>query len=225
MTKAYHSNGARADHRTPPGLIEAIRIQYGHSEFGGITRDVAAWHDSAVAKHYYTPEEDGLARTWSTNGLWWCNPPYGTKFKIQSWLEKANEEAARGFSGIMLVPARTGTKWWWEWVREHEVVFLPGRITFWIGARPLAFPAGFPSALVLMGPKFSSTPVTLYWDWRATFRNVKALPDAHPDLMHVSTQGLWHVRPWNPGLTKKLANGLISLEDAYQEQPHPSAAA
>ena len=53
---------------------------------------------------------------------------------------------------VALIPARTDTRWWWDWVVPYaaEVQFLKGRVRFCIGGIQQQS-APFPSALVRWG--------------------------------------------------------------------------
>lgn len=72
------------------------------------------------------------------------NPPYGAT--IGDWLAKAHASATAGATVVCLVPARTDTRWWHEWVmRSTEVRLVKGRLKFGDGAQS----APFPSAVVV----------------------------------------------------------------------------
>lgn len=76
----------------------------------------------------------------------WCNPPYGRE--ISKWVEKAYQESKEDYNDfvLMLLPARTDTKWWWEWVQDKATLFfVKGRIKF--GEHNIGAP--FPSVLAL----------------------------------------------------------------------------
>ena len=51
-----------------------------------------------------------------------------------------------GAEVVLLIPARTDTRWWHEDVIKHEVRFVKGRLKFGDGKNS----APFPSALVVM---------------------------------------------------------------------------
>jgi phage N-6-adenine-methyltransferase len=116
------------------------------AEFGPFDLDPCADATNAKAPKFYTREDDGLSRYW--RGKVWVNPPYGRG--IGKWVELA----ARAVNGlctadlvVMLLPARTDTKWWHDYVIPHasEIRFIKGRLKFG-GARNSA---PFPSALVV----------------------------------------------------------------------------
>ena len=74
----------------------------------------------------------------------WCNPPYGRK--IGDWVRKGSESADLGATVVMLLPARTDTKWLHEYIYGRaEIRFVRGRIKF--GGSQNAAP--FPSMVVI----------------------------------------------------------------------------
>lgn len=102
--------------------------------------DVCALPENAKCAHYYTPEEDGLAQEWE--GVCWCNPPYGRE--IGKWVEKAAKSSKA--TVVMLLPARTDTRWFHDWIYEKaEIRFIKGRLKF--GGQKNAAP--FPSMVVI----------------------------------------------------------------------------
>lgn len=109
--------------------------------------DVCATEENAKCKRYYTKEQDGLSQEWK--GICWCNPPYGRE--IIKWVRKASISAKNGATIVMLIPARTDTKWFHEYIYKKENVnikFIKGRLKF--GTAQNAAP--FPSMLVLFKP-------------------------------------------------------------------------
>ena len=76
----------------------------------------------------------------------YCNPPYGRQ--LAKWVRKAYEEAQKPNTVVvMLIPARTDTKWFHDYIYgQHEIRFLRGRIKF-VGAE---YNAPFPSMVVVM---------------------------------------------------------------------------
>lgn len=108
----------------------------------GFDLDVASNDENALCDKHYTQADDGLSQEWS--GVVWCNPPYGRE--IGKWMKKA-AESNRGGVTVCLVPARTDTRWWHEWIVGHatEVRFIRGRLKF--GGSKSCAP--FPSAIVI----------------------------------------------------------------------------
>lgn len=93
------------------------------------TIDVCALPENAKCDKFYTPEQNGLAQSW--NGVCWCNPPYGRR--IGEWVRHAWQASAAGNTVVMLVPARTDTRWFHEYIygkERVEVRFVKGRLKF-----------------------------------------------------------------------------------------------
>ncbi len=78
---------------------------------------------------YFNLATDALAQDWYPFARVWCNPPYGRN--IGAWMQKAHGEAAKGCIVVCLVPARTDTRWWHDWVKDKAyVTFVRGRLKF-----------------------------------------------------------------------------------------------
>jgi phage N-6-adenine-methyltransferase len=91
------------------------------------TVDVAADAQNTKCPRYYTIHEDGLAQDWSGEVVW-CNPPWRD---IERWVKKAYQESLRGTVTVMLLPCRTDTHWWHDYIEPHaEVRWIRGRIKF-----------------------------------------------------------------------------------------------
>ena len=127
------------DWETPQDFFDAI------DEVFHFDLDVCATPFNAKCGRYYTKAEDGLSRIW--RGICWMNPPYGRE--ISKWVRKAYESSREaGTVLVCLLPARTDTKWWHEYVAAYAecVKFIRGRLKFsGKGSAP------FPSALVVFG--------------------------------------------------------------------------
>ena len=96
------------------------------AEFG-FNLDACALPENAKCDVYYTPEQDGLFQRWY--GTVWCNPPYGRE--IEKWVAKAADAAKKGATVVMLLPARTDTKWFHEYILgKAEIRFIRGRLKF-----------------------------------------------------------------------------------------------
>lgn len=88
---------------------------------------------------HYTKEDDGLSKDWSGKRVW-CNPPYSD---IKSWVKKAFYETKNDNTlVVMLVPSRTDTKWFHDFVYNRcEIRFMNGRIKFKGGRYNAPFPS------------------------------------------------------------------------------------
>ena len=82
-----------------------------------------------------------------------CNPPYGRE--SGKWVEKAyqtNKES--GDLVVMLLPARTDTKWFHDFIyKKAEIRFVKGRLKF--GGSQSGAP--FPSMVVIYKKKGSAS--------------------------------------------------------------------
>jgi site-specific DNA-methyltransferase (adenine-specific) len=95
-------------------------------------------------KYFYSKERSGLENRWSPFGPVFMNPPYGRE--IGKWVKKAYEESQKGCTVVCLLPARTDTKWWHDYVMQAvEVRLIKGRLKF----GGVKNNAPFPSAIVI----------------------------------------------------------------------------
>lgn len=77
-----------------------------------------------------------------------CNPPYGRE--LPKWIKKAHDEAEKGALVVMLIPARTDTRAFHDYIyHQAEIRFLRGRIRF-VGSK---WNAPFPSMVVIFEGK------------------------------------------------------------------------
>ncbi len=69
---------------------------------------------------------DGLEIEWEQYNF--VNPPYS---QISKWVDKALKEREKGKMSIMLLPARTDTKWFRKlYDNNSKFIFLTGRLHF-----------------------------------------------------------------------------------------------
>jgi phage N-6-adenine-methyltransferase len=146
VSRAYMLPAQRHDWETPFALFDEIEQDL-VGRFGQrFVLDVCATKCNAKCRRFY--EASALSQPWaSADGFWWCNPPYGRG--IERWVEKGVTEGG----GVMLLPARTDTKWFhahlWNVVTSTasvELQFVRGRLRF-VGS---ASSAPFPSMVVLV---------------------------------------------------------------------------
>lgn len=113
------------------------------------TLDVCATRENAKCARFYTKEVDGLHQPW--DGVVWCNPPYGRE--IGKWVfTAAVASGVRGATVVMLLPARTDTRWFHEYIYQKdrvEIRFIRGRLKF--GGSKNSAP--FPSMVVIFRGK------------------------------------------------------------------------
>jgi len=110
------------------------------------TLDVCADADNAKCARFFDREANGLKQDWSLN-VCWMNPPYGRE--IGQWVKKAYNESRNGATVVCLLPARTDTAWWHDYVLPMATVtFIRGRLKFGDSKNS----APFPSAVAVFYP-------------------------------------------------------------------------
>lgn len=145
----------KKDYCTPQDLFNKLNEEFNFS------LDAAATDKSAKCKKYFTPESNGLKNSWAVEAgeAVFCNPPYGRNITGQ-WVQKAYEEAQNGTTVVLLIPARTDTKWFHNYIYgQADIRFLKGRVIFTDEdgnpcrdnkGKPMAAP--FPSMVVIFNP-------------------------------------------------------------------------
>jgi hypothetical protein len=80
----------------------------------------------------------------------WLNPPYGRDCGMDAWIEKM----AKHRNGITLIFAKTDTQVWrdWIWPNADSVLFIAGRLAFYLPDGTRKDGAGGPSALIAWSP-------------------------------------------------------------------------
>ena len=120
---------------TPPDLFDQA------NGFHDFQLDAAASLANRLCDQWFgldhpDPERrDGLTGQWV--GRTWVNPPYGRG--IYDWVKKA---ALHDDLVMMLLPSRTDTKWFHEFVLPNaHLQFIKGRLKFGAGINPAPFPS------------------------------------------------------------------------------------
>jgi site-specific DNA-methyltransferase (adenine-specific) len=126
------------DWATPQWLFNELDKEF------KFTLDVCASRENSKCPLYFDKQSNGLIREWI--GCCWMNPPYGRE--IGKWVRKAYEESQKACTVVCLLPARTDTKWFHEFIyNKAQIRFLKGRLKFGNSKNP----APFPSMLVVFG--------------------------------------------------------------------------
>ncbi len=136
-----HFSSQTCEWATPNWLFDELNREFGFDV------DVCASHDNHKCSKYFPSEGlwSGLAQEWT--GVCWMNPPYGRE--IGKWLAKAWESSQHGAQVVCLIPSRTDTSWWHEYVmKAQDIRFIRGRLKF--GGAINGAP--FPSAIVIFEP-------------------------------------------------------------------------
>ena len=124
---------------TPQDLFDKLNNEF------HFTLDVCATPENAKCDSFYTKEQDGLSQPWK--GVVWCNPPYGKQ--IGSWVRRGFFASISGNTVVMLLPARTDTRWFHKYIYgKAEIRFIRERLKF--GGSKNSAP--FPSMVVVFMP-------------------------------------------------------------------------
>lgn len=120
-----HFSSQRQNWKTPKAFYQALDAEFGFNDDPCPTN----------------PKDDGLNRDWGS--VSYVNPPYS---ECAKWCAKAYEEAEKGKTVVMLIPSRTDTKYWHDYVmKADEIRFIKGRLKF----DEHKHNAPFPSALII----------------------------------------------------------------------------
>jgi len=111
----------------------------------GITFDVCATQINKKTQRFFDKQINALTKEWShLRSVVWMNPPYGKE--IGKWVRKAYEESKKGVTTVALLPARTDTSWFHNYIfNKQEIRYLKGRIKF----KDAKSSAPFPSMIVI----------------------------------------------------------------------------
>lgn len=132
---------------TPQEIFDNLNAEF------HFTLDPCAEPETAKCKKYYTKEDNGLIQDWGKE-IVFCNPPYSDKQQTE-WVKKCYEHGKNGGIAVMLIPARTDTKRFHEYIyNKAEIRFVRGRLKFGDSKNS----APFPSMVVIFGNKSSMKP-------------------------------------------------------------------
>ena len=95
----------------------------------------------------YNGSFDGLTIEWASVNF--VNPPYR---RMKEWVKKSHDEWLKGKTVILLIPPRTCTAYFHEFIyQKAELRFIRGRLKFIDGRNPQDKPksAPFPSMLCI----------------------------------------------------------------------------
>lgn len=134
---------------TPQTLFDQL---HGHYQFD---LDPCATAENAKCERFFTKADNGLDHRWSSRAF--VNPPYSD---IASWAQKCVAEAMHGCLVVLLVPARTDTKWFHQVAPEADALyFLRGRLRFKGGHHT----APFPSVIMTFADAHPIETLTAFW--------------------------------------------------------------
>lgn len=122
----------KMDWGTPQTLFDKLNAEF------HFTLDPCASDENHKCANYFTESENGLLQDWGRERVF-CNPPYGRS--IGNWVKKCAEHSDLA---VMLIPARTDTKWFHEYIYNNprvQIRFLPGRVKFQGAVNSAPFPS------------------------------------------------------------------------------------
>ena len=144
-----HFDSKSNEWETPKGIFDKLNAEF------NFTLDPCATHENHKCAKYFTIDDNGLSKDWSDD-IVFMNPPYGRD--IKHWIKKAYTESEKGSIVVCLIPARTDTAYWHDYIfGKAEIRFLRGRLKFQNRLLPSWRPDGshkitsapFPSAVVI----------------------------------------------------------------------------
>jgi len=155
MKHSVHFSSSSNEWETPEKLFNQLNDQW------GFTLDPCATDNNAKCCKFYTKVDDGLSKSWEGE-IVFMNPPFGRE--IGSWVKKAYMESMHnGAIVVCLIPARTDTAYWHDYIFGIEFVditFLRGRIQFERHSNMVATSAPFPSAIIVFNGKLKDAAAT-----------------------------------------------------------------
>ena len=133
-----HYSSKTNEWSTPQDFFDELDKEF------NFTLDPCATSENAKCTKYFTVEDDGLKQDWSKDTVF-MNPPYGREIKY--WVQKAYEESLKGATVVCLIPARTDTAYWHNYIfgKADDIRFIKGRLKF--GGSKNTAP--FPSAIII----------------------------------------------------------------------------
>ena len=118
---------------TPQDFFNALDAEF------HFTLDPCSTDENAKCVKHYTKEQDGLVQDWTGETVF-CNPPYGRE--MPKWIKKCYEHYTGGGIAVMLIPARTDTKAFHEYIYgKAEIRFIKGRLKFGGSHNSAPFPS------------------------------------------------------------------------------------
>ena len=133
-----HYSSKTNEWSTPQDFFDELDKEF------NFTLDPCSTSENAKCAKYFTAEDDGLKQDWS-NDVVFMNPPYGRE--IKHWIKKAYEEHMIGATVVCLIPSRTDTTYWHDYIfgKASDIRFLRGRLKFGDSKNS----APFPSAVII----------------------------------------------------------------------------
>lgn len=137
-------SSVKMDWETPKDFFDKLDQEF------HFTLDPCCSFENKKCEKFFTKKENGLIQNWGGEVVF-VNPPYGREIKL--WVKKCFEERNNAKLIVMLIPARTDTNYFHEFIYgKAEIRFIKGRLKF-VGDQKGSGSAPFPSMLVVFKPK------------------------------------------------------------------------
>lgn len=142
--KDLHFSSKKHDWETPQFLFNKLNEEF-HFDL-----DACASVNNTKCVNFFTIEDNCLVHDWQKYKSVFINPPYDSKFQDKI-LEKSVSKSRSSTKIVLLIPARTDTKRWHEWIFPYasDIRFLRGRLKFETQGVTHENSAPFPSAVVI----------------------------------------------------------------------------
>ena len=113
----YNFDFKENNYKTPPVLYQKALDRWRIDKF---SLDTCCSDNNIPARWYCVHGTlDGLLANWSNYS--WCNPPYN---ECKKWIEKAYKENLKGYKVALLIPVRTETKYWHDYILNNPRVTI-----------------------------------------------------------------------------------------------------
>lgn len=111
----YNYTTLNNNYLTPPEVYQPILKKLGLDKFDV---DVCCSTKNIPAiTHFINGEVDGLTADWGE--INWMNPPFST---CEKWIKKAAEEQKKGKTTYSILPVRTETAYWRDYILNKRAV-------------------------------------------------------------------------------------------------------
>ena len=130
---------------TPRHIIDRVLALFGQIDLDPCSNSADPALANVPAQSYWTQADNGLAQLWCGNV--YMNPPYGDE--IGAWVERLHGayESGEIEAAIALLPARTDTAWFQNYMADYRWCLVRGRLKFSSSENS----APFPSVVVYLG--------------------------------------------------------------------------
>lgn len=120
----YVFTSKRSDYLTPNCLVDRILSKINQKKF--YLDCCCSFKNIPAEKHFIEGESNGLVESWRSPVFnedrcdWaYCNPRYD---ECSRWVKKAYIEQQRGNKSVLLIPVRTETKYWHDYILFNDKV-------------------------------------------------------------------------------------------------------